>query len=172
MNNRPAHRGKPLSLLLKMAVLAGIQAAVHIRIRKGDDVNAIDGNGRSALILAASRGDSETCRILLEAGADPHILDKDGNNALSFAKDAGRIELASLLSQYLSVSPETKTGEKPASDDSTIAGSPTDEIFIDLSVWEAEEETRPPPDDGTCRANAYALQRDISAHAPIDVDED
>jgi len=99
LNDHPAHCGKALNPLLKMAVLAGVQTAVRLHIRRGDDVNATDDKGRSALILAASRGHTETCRLLLEAGADPRTLDNDGNDALSLAEGGGRIELALLLGQ-------------------------------------------------------------------------
>ncbi|MBL8437027.1 MAG: sigma-70 family RNA polymerase sigma factor [Zoogloeaceae bacterium] len=175
MNDRPAHCGKALNPLLKMAVLAGVQTAVRLHIRRGDDVNATDDKGRSALILAASRGHTETCRLLLEAGADPRILDNDGNDALSLAKGAGRIELALLLGQYLSVSPEPQTGEIPTFGFASVEGdnrAAADEAHIDLSDWEAEEESQPPPSDEECLAIASAVQRDISAHVPIDVDED
>jgi RNA polymerase primary sigma factor len=175
LNDLPAHSGKALNPLLKMAVLAGVQTAVRFHIRRGDDVNATDDKGRSALILAASRGHTETCRLLLEAGADPCILDNDGNDALSLAKGAGRIELTLLLAQYLSVSPETQTGDTPTFGSASVDGdnrSAPDEAPIDLSAWEAEEESQPPPSDEECLALASALQRDISAHVPIDVDED
>ena len=175
MNDRPAHCGKALNPLLKMAVLAGVQTAVRLHIRRGDDVNATDDKGRSALILAASRGHTETCRLLLEAGADPRILDNDGNDALSLANGAGRIELALLLGQYLSMSPETQTGEIPTFGSASVEGdnrASPGEAPIDLSAWEVEEESQPPPSDEECLAMASALQRDISAHVPIDADED
>jgi RNA polymerase primary sigma factor len=175
LNDRPAHCGKALNPLLKMAVLTGIQTAVRLHIRRGDNVNATDDKGRSALILAASRGHTETCRLLLEAGADPRILDNDGNDALSLAKGAGMIELALLLGQYLSVSAETQHGQTPTIGPASVKGdnrAAPDEAPIDLSAWETEEESQPPPSDEECLAMASALQRDISAHVPIDADED
>lgn len=175
MNDRPAHHGKALNPLFKVAVLAGVQTAVRLHIRRGDDVNATDDKGRSALILAVSRGHIETCRLLLEAGADPHILDNDGNDALSLAKVTGRIELALLLGQYCSVLPETQTGQTPIFRPASVTGdngAAPDEDPIDLSVWEAEEESQPPPSEEECLAMASVLQRDISAHIPIDNDED
>jgi len=175
LNDRSALCGKALNPLLKMAVLAGVQTAVRLHIRRGDDVNATDDKGRSALILAASRGHTETCRLLLEAGADPRLLDNDGIDALSLAKGAGRIELALLLSQYLPVSLKTQTRQTSTSGSASMEGDngvAQDEDLIDLSVWEAEEEFQPPPSDEECLAMASALQRDISAHVPIDDDED
>lgn len=80
-----------------MAVLAGAQAVVHFHIRRGDDINALDDKGRSPLMLAASKGHTETCRILLDAGADPLVLDNEGNDVLSIALATGRFDLAALL---------------------------------------------------------------------------
>ena len=175
MNDRLAHCGNALNPLLKMAVLAGVPTAVRLHIRRGDDINATDDKGRSALILAASRGHTETCRVLLEAGADPRILDNDDNDALSLAKGAGRIELALLLSQYLSAEPETPTGQTCTFESTPADGvnrAALDEVPIDLSVWEVEEESIPPPSDEECLAMALALQHDISVHIPIDASED
>ena len=95
-----------------MAALAGVQAAVHLHIRCGDDVNATDDKGRSPLILAASRGHTETCRILLEAGADPRAVDKVGNDALSIAMGTGKTELASLLREHLYPPPKSPCEEQ------------------------------------------------------------
>jgi RNA polymerase primary sigma factor len=71
-----------------MAALAGVESAVHLQIRMGADVNAKDAKGRSPLVLAASGGHTETCRILLDAGADPLMIDGEGNDALaSFCRE-------------------------------------------------------------------------------------
>ena len=46
-----------------------------------------------------------------------------------------------------------------------------DEAF-DLSGWESEEDSPPPPQDDECLAMVSVIHRDISAHTPIDNDED
>lgn len=167
--------GKPINPLLKMAVLAGVQAAVRLHIQRGDDVNAIDDRGRSPLILAASRGHIETCRILLEAGADPCVLDDNGNDVLSVARGTGKVELVLLLSKHMSTPPRTPYDEQPPPGGRPMEANaetvPEEESF-DLSVWEADADAQPPPPDEKCLAVASALQRDISAHIPIDLDED
>jgi RNA polymerase primary sigma factor len=164
LNDRPVDCRKPLNRLLKMAALAGVQNAVCLHIRRGDDVNAKDERGRSPLILAASRGHTETCKILLEAGADPRAVDNNGNDALSIAKDIGKADLALLLNQHLTL-PELRFAKN--NDWATLNGEP-----LDLSAWEADEDLCPPPNDEECLAIASALQRDISTHVPIDTDED
>ena len=49
-----------------------------MHLRAGTDLDATDTQGRSALILAASRGHLEVCKLLLEAGADPTIEGQRG----------------------------------------------------------------------------------------------
>lgn len=177
MNDRPSHSGKPLKPLLKMAALAGIQTAVREHIRRGDDINATDDKGRSLLMLAASRGHTETCRILLEAGADPRSLDNEGNNALSIAIGTGKADLSTLLNDHLAP-PSTFPPEEPL--ENPLLSEPhatrntdgTGHDDIDLSIWEADEESQPPPSDVECLVMASARQHDISAHIPIDTDQD
>ena len=112
LNFRSTHNGKTLNQLLKMAALAGIKAVVQLHIRRGDNVNATDDKGRSPLLLAASRGHTETCRILLEAGADPRAVDKEGNDALSIAMGIGNIKLVSLLREHLYPPPKSPCEEQ------------------------------------------------------------
>ena len=57
--------------LLRMAVQAGSEKAVSLHLNKISDIDEVDDKGMTLLMLAALRGHSETCRILLEAGATP-----------------------------------------------------------------------------------------------------
>lgn len=168
---------KLLNPLLKMAVLSGVQAAVRLHIRRGIDLNAIDEKGRSPLILAASKGHIETCRILLEAGADPRILDNEGNNALSIALDKRMDNLVELLKERISELDhhlaigaselDSVSSENEGNDPLNAA----DEAF-DLSGWESEEDSPVPPQDDECLARVSVTHQAISAHIPIDNDED
>ena len=160
-----------------MAVLSGVQAAVRLHIRRGIEINAIDEKGRSPLILAASKGHTETCKILLEAGADPRIQDNEGNDALSIALDKKMESLANLLKKSLyELDSNLDAGAMQSHHESSESekldqlNSP-DEAF-DLSGWESEEDSPPPPQDDECLAMVSAIHRDISAHTPIDNDED
>ena len=45
---------RPLSRLLKMAVMAGVESVVQILIDRGDDLNARDANGLTPLMLSAA----------------------------------------------------------------------------------------------------------------------
>lgn len=87
-----------------MAVLTGVQQAVHLRIRAGDDVNACDAKGRTLLMLAASKGHGHICTLLLESGADPLVRDASGETALAVADRCGHTELVVLLQEHLAAS--------------------------------------------------------------------
>jgi RNA polymerase primary sigma factor len=87
-------------MLLKMAAISGVSAAVRVRLSRGDDVNATDDKGRSALHLAASRGHLETCRVLLLAGADPMACDLAGNDVLSAALASGHEDIVALVRDH------------------------------------------------------------------------
>src|SRR5262249_26784420 len=56
-----------------------------VLLRAGADLNTTDHDGRTALIWAAKRGNSEVERVLLAAGADPNIVDLRGRTALDYA---------------------------------------------------------------------------------------
>ena len=105
MSEQVAEVRRPLSTLLKMAAISGVSAAVRIRVKRGDDVNATDDKGRSALHLAASRGHIETCRVLLFAGADPTACDHAGNDAVSTALASGRNDVAELVREHCRPAP-------------------------------------------------------------------
>jgi len=87
----------PLSRLLKMAVVAGVESAVRIHIERGDDLNARDAGGQTPLMLAAARNKPHICKLLLDAGADPHLTDSDGKTAFFIAKATGAREIALLF---------------------------------------------------------------------------
>ena len=92
-----ASRRQALSPAFRMAVLAGAVESVRVHLRAGTDIDAADTQGRSPLILAASRGQLEVCRLLLEAGADPTIKDTAGNDARAIALARGDAAVADLL---------------------------------------------------------------------------
>jgi len=75
---------KSLSGLLKMASLSGTLAVIKLRVAKGDDLNAVDEKGRTALILAASKGHIEVCKFLVDAGANIDIKDISGKDAFAY----------------------------------------------------------------------------------------
>lgn len=86
------HIGTPsseaLSRVFKMAVVGGVESAVQLHIDRGDNLDARDCNGMTALMLAAARNKSSICRLLLGAGANKDLLSPSGKNAYSIAFDA------------------------------------------------------------------------------------
>ncbi len=88
---------QPLNQLLKMAVVAGVETAVRLHIRRGDDLDACDSAGLTPLMLAASRNKANICRLLLEAGVNPGLVDHSGRNALAIAHAASASEAAAVI---------------------------------------------------------------------------
>ena len=176
MNDRLS-TSKKLNPLLRLAALAGVQVAIRHHIRRGDDLDAIDSKGRSPLILAASRGHIEICRILLDAGASFQLIDSDGNTALSIAETIGRNDLVELLGKYqLSFihACENKKEHQHAPESNTLLTIDND-VFIesdDFQIWEVDEIPLPPKVDEKCVASASEVQFGISSHIPIDTDKD
>lgn len=61
------------------------------------DVNAVDAQGRTALMRAALQGDTARVRRLLDAGADPGRRDREGRSAADLAREAGHAAVLSIL---------------------------------------------------------------------------
>ena len=64
---------------------------------RGADPNIKDDDGRTALIYAAGRGNTEIVQLLLDHRADPNALSKKRNNALMSAIDMKEIDVIKLL---------------------------------------------------------------------------
>ena len=60
-------------------------AQVRLCIVAGDDLNAVDAMGRSALILALRQGNEDVANFLLHHNANADIVAKDGETALMVA---------------------------------------------------------------------------------------
>ena len=187
-----------LNPLLRMAVMAGVESAVQIHIERGDDLDARDVHGMTALMLAAARNKAEICRQLLNAGADHRLLDPLGRTALDVATSCGSDATAAILHtlrasiQPLSpVRPESTPpsmldGVPDESDslpdsaslaDRAASERPQSSVALpetshdeefDLSGWEAEEEPTRPEVDSRILDSASAVQIAITAHEPID----
>lgn len=160
-----------------MAALNGVQDTVRLHICQGNNINAIDGKGRFLLMLAASRGHTGLCRLLLEAGADPDVLDQDGSNALAIANSKGYADIVSLLREDSAVRTPAPARLETQLPFVPISSANADEAVLveeeyDLSVWEEDEDSPPSPADKVCLDAASTLQHDISAHVSIDTDED
>lgn len=158
---------RPLNRLFRMAVLAGVESAVRMHVRRGDDLDARDSDGMTPLMLAASKNKPSICSLLLSSGADASLTDPSGRNALDIARAANAFEVVSLL--IVLASDPAKPAEEPDAPNEFHGGEGDP---FDLSGWEAEIDGPAPEGDSTMAEAAAAIHRIISAHKPIDTAED
>jgi ankyrin repeat protein len=87
---------------LLRAALAGDAAKLREALDSGDDMNAYDEHGMTALLAAVFIGDTEAVRLLLGAGADPNRAQRSDPTATPLwhaRDDFGLHEIADLLVQ-------------------------------------------------------------------------
>ncbi|CAH1387184.1 RNA polymerase sigma factor RpoD [Candidatus Nitrotoga sp. M5] len=145
----PAH---PLNKLLKMAVVAGVETAVQLHIRRGDNLNACDSAGNTPLMLAASRNKANICRILLDAGANPDLVDYSGQNALAIAHKSVSSEAAAVILEDAYTRQASAEGSDTLSlvDESATTDTSTDTIAPDIATG----------NDGGCLEKIEVSSRD------------
>ena len=82
---------------------AGRRQCVAFLLERGAEVDALDRDGRTALIYATRAGDLETVRLLVEAGA--YIKRRDGfhKTAVLYAADGGHRDILMYMGQTLKV---------------------------------------------------------------------
>ncbi|MBN2634101.1 MAG: ankyrin repeat domain-containing protein, partial [Bacteroidales bacterium] len=67
-------------------------------LEKKAEPNSVDREEHfTALMFAASEGQTGIVKLLLENGADPFRKDADGDDALTFARNNGHTEVVTLL---------------------------------------------------------------------------
>ncbi len=81
------------------AVTRGDVEAARRLMQEGEDVNARDRHGQTALMLAAHRGHRALLDLLIESGADLNVTAKYHLSALMLAIVAGHAEIARRLAQ-------------------------------------------------------------------------
>lgn len=94
-------------MLIHIAANAGNLPVVEALVRHKAKIDAKDGEGRTALFIAAFRHRTKVVKYLLENGANPKIKAKDGRILFDFAQAnndaygaAETVELFQLLVQY------------------------------------------------------------------------
>lgn len=90
---------RKLNPLLRLAAISGVETAIKLHIRRGDDLDARDGSGATPLILAAGKRRAGVVRLLLDAGANPTLADENGMNALAYAVKGGCPETVAVLTE-------------------------------------------------------------------------
>jgi ankyrin repeat protein len=79
------------------ATRAGDVGALRTALAAGFDVDTVDLDGNSALMLAAYHGHAELVALLLEAGADVDRLNADDRSPLAGAVFKGHVEVVNVL---------------------------------------------------------------------------
>jgi hypothetical protein len=87
----------PGRTLLAAAARPDAMQAVRDALAQGAQVNVARSDGRTALMLAAERGDAALIRLLLDAGADTQRLDREGLSAADWARRSGQTHVLPLL---------------------------------------------------------------------------
>lgn len=99
--SRPASPEADLTVvesLLRAAIETGRPELVRQHLdRLGEPDRRLDASGRTALILAASRGDAAVLRAVLAAGASVNASDHSGTTAIAAAAAAGSLTCVELL---------------------------------------------------------------------------
>jgi len=172
--NAPVAR---MNRLFRVAVIGGAEQAVRLHISRGDDLNALDAGGMTALMLASARDKVHVCRLLIEAGADPWLADAHGRTALDIAARSGAVQTLALLSQLAppalpSLMPPPPKAEQSAQTDgvetpeSEESDRPDDEDGF--GRWEAEPELSAPEQDPELVKELAQAHRAITDFIPFD----
>jgi uncharacterized protein len=82
------------------AVNGGNREVVALFIKAGIDINAKEEDGRTALLIAAEKGDVGMAALLADNGADVNARDVDGYTALMYAAYKGNLDLADFLLKH------------------------------------------------------------------------
>lgn len=94
---------RKLNQLLRLAAISGVETAIKLHIRRGDDLDARDSSGATPLILAAGRRRKGVVRLLLDAEANPMLVDQSGMNALDHAVKGGCSETIAILTEAVAL---------------------------------------------------------------------
>jgi len=93
--------------------IEGVRAAVKDAL---DQIDAVDRDGRTALMHAIIDKNADIALILLEGGANPNAKDADGNTPLHFATQGYDPKMAALLlANGAEVDPLDNNGNSPLS---------------------------------------------------------
>lgn len=93
--------------LMRLASLGGSIQMAQVLIDRGANVNKIDNEDKSVLMLATLRGNEPLVKLLLKNNADAQYKNKYGKNALDFAVTFNRKAIITALESYTKV----KSGE-------------------------------------------------------------
>ncbi|RKT49716.1 RNA polymerase primary sigma factor [Azonexus fungiphilus] len=105
---------RKLNPLLRLAAISGVETAIKLHIRRGDDLDASDRAGATPLILAAAKRRKGAVRLLLGAGANPTLADLSGMDALAHAIKGGCPETIAVLTEAMGCLAVSGSSDEPA----------------------------------------------------------
>ncbi|KAI0169704.1 hypothetical protein GGR52DRAFT_478508 [Hypoxylon sp. FL1284] len=141
------------------------QSSLQLLLDAGADINLQDGEGDTALIIAASRGDADVVSFLLDNGADIMHSNKEGDNALKTTEDDKcrrvLIDRVSVLLQALKTSMDSGNAVVTSIVRKAL-GKPQELNYDDepQSTTEAVEEAETPVEEVADEAVNHASQYD------------
>jgi ankyrin repeat protein len=94
--------GEYMSTPLTYAAIYLPTDSIRLILDAGADINHVDNEGDTALIVTAGLGDHETVRLLLDYGADVLVQNNEGLNALRKALAADRPVCVKMLVEHVS----------------------------------------------------------------------
>jgi ankyrin repeat protein len=83
------------------AAAAGDAESARALLDRGAAVNAMNVDGKTALMAAAARGHVETVRLLLDHGAAVDTTNIHGRTALTYAEETGHTDVARMLRERM-----------------------------------------------------------------------
>ncbi|MBX9694394.1 MAG: RNA polymerase sigma factor RpoD [Cyanobacteria bacterium] len=163
---------RPLNRLLKMAVLAGVETAVRLHIRRGDDLDARDERGLTPLMMAADRNKANICRLLLAAGVNPDLADPSGRNALAIARAAGASEAVAVIEEAIATASQALVTEESVVEDSSTHPSPVEmavkhERIIEIAQMQDAVQELPTEEAEGCRKERTGVPLSVSNNANV-----
>ena len=141
----------------KSRLVANLALLHPLSVSIGGDVNRQDKLGSTALMLAATKGDSAMVKKLLECGASTIPTDKDNHSAMSLAGFYGHVDTTSVLidagTSNIAVSAERHRSSIQSLVDSKFAQSEGMEGKSGLRIEEIEAMLAMAPDLGCSLQN-------------------
>src|SRR5262245_42505059 len=103
-------------------------------IQLGADVNSVDQNGRTPLMIASFIGDDEIVEMLLAAGANPQFTNDAGETALTLAqtKDVERLLRRAIVVNRFSAARKKETGETIENEQPEIEEPAVEDVPADV----------------------------------------
>lgn len=161
MSDVPRVGSDRLKPLVRAAIQNGNLALVADYLARGGEINARDQRGRTPLMLAASRGHTELCRLLLEKGADCSDQDEEGLSVLEIARHEGGQDVVVLIESHLCHSDRDPIPEEPDLSASAL-----------FDTWQPETLAEAPIEDTAVRAQVLGCRDIMRAGPPVVRDAD